>query len=65
MTNHSSNYLLTVAEIAEELRVSKMTVYRLIHDQELGHVRIGRGYRVPLADFDEWMAVNTNRPLLR
>ena len=65
MMSHSSDNYLTVEEIAEELRVSKMTVYRLIHDDELGHVRVGRTYRVPLAAFDEWLAVNTSKAVLR
>jgi excisionase family DNA binding protein len=38
--------LVTVAEIAAVARVSKMTIYRLIHGNQLGVVRIGRGYRV-------------------
>ncbi|MFI6737243.1 helix-turn-helix domain-containing protein [Nonomuraea sp. NPDC050451] len=38
---------LTVAEVATVLRVSKMTVYRLIHSGELPAVRVGRGFRVP------------------
>jgi excisionase family DNA binding protein len=38
---------LTVAEVAELMRVSKMTVYRLIHAGELPAVRFGRSYRVP------------------
>lgn len=39
--------LLTVAEVATVLRVSRMTVYRLIHDGTLASVRVGKGYRVP------------------
>ena len=38
---------LTVAEVAEMMRVSKMTVYRLVHAGELPAVRFGRSYRVP------------------
>lgn len=38
---------LTVAEVAEVMRVSKMTVYRLVHSGELPAVRFGRSYRVP------------------
>ena len=38
--------LMTVAEIAAMLRVSKMTVGRLIHSGELPAKRIGRVYRV-------------------
>jgi excisionase family DNA binding protein len=38
---------LTVAEVAAMMRVSKMTVYRLVHGGELPAVRVGRSFRVP------------------
>lgn len=38
---------LTVAEVATIMRVSKMTVYRLVHAGELKAVRVGRSFRVP------------------
>ncbi|GAA2859156.1 helix-turn-helix domain-containing protein [Microbacterium arabinogalactanolyticum] len=38
---------LTVAEVAGLMRVSKMTVYRLVHSGELPAIRFGRSYRVP------------------
>jgi excisionase family DNA binding protein len=38
---------LTVAEVASLMRVSKMTVYRLVHSGELTAVRVGRSFRVP------------------
>lgn len=38
---------LTVAEVASMMRVSKMTVYRLVHSGELSAVKVGRSYRVP------------------
>ena len=37
---------LTVAEVAKLMRVSKMTVYRLVHNGELPAVRVGRSFRV-------------------
>jgi excisionase family DNA binding protein len=37
---------LTVAEVAGLMRVSKMTVYRLVHNGELPAVRVGRSFRV-------------------
>jgi excisionase family DNA binding protein len=39
--------LLTVAEVATLLRVSRMTVYRLIHTGELSAIRLGRTFRIP------------------
>ncbi len=38
---------LTVAEVAAMMRVSKMTVYRMVHSGELAAVRVGRSFRVP------------------
>jgi excisionase family DNA binding protein len=38
---------LTVAEVAAMMRVSKMTVYRMVHSRELAAVRVGRSFRVP------------------
>ena len=38
---------LTVAEVASAMRVSKMTVYRLVHGGELPAIRVGRSFRVP------------------
>jgi excisionase family DNA binding protein len=47
--------LLTVAEVATLLRVSKMSVYRLIHSGELEAVRFGRSFRVPDAAVDAYL----------
>ncbi|MDJ0317892.1 MULTISPECIES: helix-turn-helix domain-containing protein [Arthrobacter] len=45
--NFSNVTFLTVQEVAELMRVSKMTVYRMVHAGELPAVRFGRSYRVP------------------
>ncbi|WP_334683987.1 helix-turn-helix domain-containing protein [Arthrobacter sp. CAN_A214] len=39
--------LLTVAEIAARMRVSRMTVYRLVQSGAMEGIRFGRSYRVP------------------
>jgi excisionase family DNA binding protein len=38
---------LTVAEVADMMRVSNMTVYRLVHSGELPAIRFGRSFRIP------------------
>lgn len=43
----SDVHFLTVAEVAAVMRVSKMTVYRMVHSGELSAVRVGRSFRVP------------------
>ena len=42
----SDSKFLTVAEVAAMMRVSKMTVYRLVHNGEMPAVRVGRSFRV-------------------
>lgn len=39
--------LLTTFEVATILRISKQTVYRLVHEGELEAVRVGRAFRIP------------------
>jgi excisionase family DNA binding protein len=46
-SNLSEIKFLTVAEVAAVMRVSRMTVYRLVHAGELASVRVGRSFRVP------------------
>jgi excisionase family DNA binding protein len=47
--------VLTVAEVASIMRVSKMTVYRLVHSGELPAVRVGRSFRVPEQAVDDYL----------
>jgi excisionase family DNA binding protein len=52
LANVKTSYL-TISEVAERLRVCKMTVYRLIHAHELVSARFGRSYRVPQQALDD------------
>jgi excisionase family DNA binding protein len=47
---------LTVTEVAAIMRVSKMTVYRLVHGGELAAVRVGRSFRVPEGAVREYLS---------
>jgi excisionase family DNA binding protein len=46
---------LTVAEVANELGVAKMTVYRLVHGGELVGHRIGRSIRIQRTALDGYI----------
>lgn len=46
---------LTVAEVASIMRVSKMTVYRMVHAGELPAIRVGRSFRVPEDAVDRYL----------
>ena len=47
---------LTVAEVADILRVSTMTVYRLIKSGEMRAIRVGKSYRLTEEDVDAYLA---------
>ena len=51
---------LTVAEVAAVMRVSRMTVYRLVHSGELPAVRVGRSFRVPERAVHEYLRAAYN-----
>jgi excisionase family DNA binding protein len=54
--NESESSFVTVAEVAGQLRVSNMTVYRLIQSGQLAAVRVGRSYRIRDTDVDRYLA---------
>ena len=51
----SESKFLTIAEVAAKMRVSKMTVYRLVHGGDLPAVRVGRSFRVTEDDVNEYL----------
>lgn len=48
--------LLTVGEVCEAMRVSNMTVYRLIKSGELPAIRLGKTYRVLESDVEGYLS---------
>ena len=46
---------LTALEVAERMRVSKMTVYRLIRSGKIPAVRVGKSFRVRDEDVDKYL----------
>lgn len=46
---------LTAMEVAERMRVSKMTVYRLIRSGKLPAVRVGKSFRVREDELDQYL----------
>lgn len=55
-TDHAKARFLTVAEVADHLRVSNMTVYRLINAGEIAAARVGKSYRIREDDVDAYLA---------
>jgi excisionase family DNA binding protein len=55
--NESRSRFVTVGEVAALLRVSSMTVYRLVQSGQLPAVRVGRSYRIREEDVDRYLGV--------
>lgn len=53
--DYSEANFATVNEVAMLMRVSNMTVYRLIKQGDLPAVRIGRGYRIREEDVHRYL----------
>lgn len=53
--------LLTVREVADAMRVSTMTVYRLIRSDALGAIRIGKHFRVRTRDLEGYLEAQSTR----
>lgn len=47
--------LLTVHEVADLMRVSTMTIYRLIKTGDLRAARVGRSYRLRASDVESYL----------
>ena len=47
--------LLTVGEVAGTMRVSNMTVYRLIKAGQIGAIRVGKNYRIRASEVDRYL----------
>ncbi|MGI9622663.1 MAG: helix-turn-helix domain-containing protein [Acidimicrobiales bacterium] len=47
---------MTVAEVASLMRVSTMTVYRLIKAGDIPAVRVGKSYRLREDDVDRFLS---------
>lgn len=53
--------LLTVREVAETMRVSNMTVYRLIRAGELPAIRVGKHFRIRENELGDYLEAQTVR----
>ena len=51
--------LLTVREVADAIRVSTMTVYRLIRGGALPAIRVGKHFRIRTRDLDHYLEAQT------
>ncbi len=56
-----TEYFMKVVEVAKALRVSKMTIYRLIRDGSLGSITVGRSFRIPESEVRKYLVPGERR----
>jgi excisionase family DNA binding protein len=55
MADRFDEPLLTVGEVAQIMRVSNMTVYRLIKSGQMAAIRVGKNYRLRRKDVERYL----------
>ncbi|HWD23848.1 MAG TPA: helix-turn-helix domain-containing protein [Acidimicrobiales bacterium] len=53
--HYTKSQFMTVSEVARVLRISNMTVYRLINSGQLSAVRVSKSYRLREEDVDRYL----------
>ena len=53
--------LLTVREVADTMRVSTMTVYRLIRCDAFPAIRVGKHFRIRTRDLEDYLESKSTR----
>ena len=54
--------LLNIKEVAEVLRISKQTAYRMVRDGSLRSVKVGKSVRVDLTTLNDFISGNAYIP---
>lgn len=57
--------ILTPRQVADYLQLSTDTIYRLIRQNRLAALRIGRDYRITKEDLESFLLANSTRPAVR
>ena len=60
-TGFGDDVLLTVAEVAQHMRVSNMTVYRLIKSGQMPALRVGKNFRIRTRDLAAYLEASQTR----
>src|SRR3954454_23658942 len=57
--------IMTPEQVADYLQLTTDTVYRLIRHNQLAASQIGRTYRIPKEDVENFLLAHSNRPQVR
>lgn len=59
MSNNSENGILTIKDVAEYLKVTERTIYRLAASKKIPCFKVGGMWRFRQADIDDWIATQS------
>jgi len=62
MDRSTISEILTAGELADYLRVSRTTIYRLVKARKIPAFKIGSDYRFTREQIDEWRAAQEKKP---
>ena len=62
MSTTERRHFLTVDELADYLRVSRASAYRLVQGGKVPHVRVGGQWRIPRAELERQLAEQAGKP---
>jgi excisionase family DNA binding protein len=54
-----NNSIMTVDELAKELRISRVKAYELVHQKDFPSIKIGRSIRISREAFNRWISSNS------
>ncbi|WP_068639569.1 methylation-associated defense system helix-turn-helix domain-containing protein MAD1 [Thauera butanivorans] len=60
-TNTSESGILTIKEVAEYLKVTERTIYRLAAARKIPGFKVGGMWRFRTADIDGWIAAQSQK----
>ena len=60
MENEKITMALTPEMVAEESHKAPATIYRLIKQNKLPHVKLGRSYLISRVEFEKWLSGQYN-----
>lgn len=52
---NTGNYILTIEEACEQLKIGKSGIYRLMRTKKLKAFKIGRNWKIPQSSINEYI----------
>ena len=57
---NSKNYILTIEEACEQLKIGKSGLYQLMRTKQINAFKIGRNWKIPQASIIEYIKNQTH-----